>query len=121
MFSSLNGTNTNTTHDHTNLGLTNKYPYSLNIFFRSFNDILVSQMLIFYFSFKSLRASLNLSSTTANVDLIYNGVSDKYETLYPYLENVNNEGGMELLTKEDLGHKKVFNHKYICDQGRGFI
>ena len=53
------------------------------------------------------RTSLNLSSTFGNVDLIYNGLSDKYETLYPYMEDVNNEGGMMLLTKEELGDKKA--------------
>ena len=53
------------------------------------------------------RTSLNLSSTFSNVDLIYNGLSDKYETLYPFMEDVNNEGGMMLLTKEELGDKKA--------------
>jgi hypothetical protein len=53
------------------------------------------------------RASLNLSSTTENVDLIYNGLSDKYETLYPYIEDANNEGGLTLLSKEALGDKQV--------------
>jgi hypothetical protein len=42
-----------------------------------------------------------------NVDLIYNGMSDKYETLYPYLEAATNDGGMKLLTKEELGDKQV--------------
>jgi hypothetical protein len=53
------------------------------------------------------RTSLNLSSTTANVDLIYNGLSDKYETLYPYLEDVNNEGHLVLLSKEEMGDKQA--------------
>jgi hypothetical protein len=53
------------------------------------------------------RQSLLLSSTLNNVDLIYNGMSDKYETLYPYLEAATNEGGMKLLTKEELGDKQV--------------
>jgi hypothetical protein len=48
-----------------------------------------------------------MSSTLDNVDLIYNGMSDKYETLYPYLEDASNEGGMKLLTKEELGDKQV--------------
>jgi hypothetical protein len=48
-----------------------------------------------------------MSSTLDNVDLIYNGMSDKYETLYPYLEAATNEGGMKLLTKEELGDKQV--------------
>jgi hypothetical protein len=57
--------------------------------------------------FNPIRKSLNLSSTSGNVELIYNGVSDRHETLYPYLENPNNEGEMELFTKEDLGNRKV--------------
>ena len=52
------------------------------------------------------RESLQLSSTLANVDLIYNGMNDKYETLYPYLEFATNEGGIRLLTKEELGDKE---------------
>jgi hypothetical protein len=51
--------------------------------------------------------SLNLSSTTENVDLIYNGLSDKYETLYPFLRDVNNEGGLTLLTKEEMENKQA--------------
>jgi hypothetical protein len=51
--------------------------------------------------------SLNLSSTTDNVDLIYNGLSDKYETLYPFLRDVNNEGGLTLLTKEEMENKQA--------------
>ncbi len=42
-----------------------------------------------------------------NVDLIYNGLSDKYETLYPYLADAKNEGGLRLLTKEGLGNKQA--------------
>jgi hypothetical protein len=57
--------------------------------------------------FNPIRKSLNLSSTSGNVELIYNGVSDRHETLYPYLKNANNEGEMELFTKEDLGNRKV--------------
>jgi hypothetical protein len=53
------------------------------------------------------RMSLNLSSTTDNVDLIYNGLSDKYETLYPFLRDVNNEGGLTLLTKEEMENKQA--------------
>jgi hypothetical protein len=41
------------------------------------------------------------------VDLIYNGLSDRYEILYPYLPHPENEGGMKLLTKDQLGDKKV--------------
>jgi hypothetical protein len=51
--------------------------------------------------------SLNLSSTTENVDLIYNGLSNKYETLYPFLRDVNNEGGLTLLTKEEMENKQA--------------
>ena len=58
-------------------------------------------------TFNLFRASLNLSSTFGNVDLIYNGISDKYVTLYPYMKDANNEGDMELLAKEDLGNGKV--------------
>ena len=61
------------------------------------------------------RASLKLSSTFENVDLIYNGLRDKYETLYPYIEDAYNEGGIALLTKEELGNKQVYNklkHKW---------
>ena len=57
------------------------------------------------------RASLNLSSTVDNVDQIYNGLSDEYGTLYPYMEDVNNEGGMMLLTKEELGDKQARTRK----------
>jgi hypothetical protein len=53
-----------------------------------------------------------LSSTTENVDLIYNGLSDKYETLYPYIEDANNEGGLTLLSKEALGDKQVNKRIY---------
>jgi hypothetical protein len=53
------------------------------------------------------RMSLNLSSTADNVDLIYNGLSDKYETLYPFLRDVNNEGGLTLLTKEEMENKQA--------------
>ena len=42
-----------------------------------------------------------------NVDLIYNGLSKKHETLYPFIQDENNMGGLELLTKEQLGEKKV--------------
>ena len=59
--------------------------------------------------FYNLRKSLNLSSTTENVDLIYNGLSDKYETLYPYSDDKNNEGGLVLLSKEEIGDKDVRN------------
>jgi|688.fasta_scaffold548224_1 hypothetical protein len=49
------------------------------------------------------RISLNLSSTLKNVDLIYNGLSDKYETLYPYNQyGAENDGAMTLLTQEQL-------------------
>jgi hypothetical protein len=41
------------------------------------------------------------------VELIYNGLSDKYETLYPYLEDPSNEGGMILVTREELGHRQA--------------
>ena len=58
----------------------------------------------------SHRASLNLSSTVDNVELIYNGLSDQYETLYPYLQDADNEGGLTLLTAEDLGDKQVGHH-----------
>ncbi len=54
-----------------------------------------------------------MSSTTENVDLIYNGLSDKYETLYPYIEDANNEGGLTLLSKEALGDKQVNIYIYI--------
>ena len=56
------------------------------------------------------RTSLNLSSTFSNVDLIYNGLSDKYETLYPFMEDVNNEENLMLMTKEELGDKKASSH-----------
>ena len=56
------------------------------------------------------RTSLNLSSTFGNVDLIYNGLSDKYETLYPFMEDVNNEENLMLMTKEELGDKKASSH-----------
>jgi hypothetical protein len=36
-------------------------------------------------------------------------MSDRYETLYPYLEAATNEGGMKLLTKEELGDKPVYD------------
>ena len=42
-----------------------------------------------------------------NVDLIYNGLSDKYETMYPWIEDWNNTGGLTLLTREQLGNKQV--------------
>jgi hypothetical protein len=48
-----------------------------------------------------------LSSTSENVDIIYNGLSDSYKTLYPFIEDANNEGGMTLLTKEELGNKQA--------------
>jgi len=51
--------------------------------------------------------SLNLNSTMDNVDLIYNGLSDKYETMYPWIEDLNNTGGLTLLTREQLGNKQV--------------
>ena len=53
------------------------------------------------------RTSLNLSSSMGNVDLIYNGLSDKYETLYPFIEDMENFGGLQLLSKEELGDKQV--------------
>ena len=56
------------------------------------------------------RTSLNLSSTFSNVDLIYNGLSDKYETLYPFMEDVNNEENLMLMTKEELGDRKASSH-----------
>jgi len=59
--------------------------------------------------FYNLRKSLNLSSTTENVDLFYNGLSDKYERLYPYSDDKNNEGGLVLLSKEEIGDKEVRN------------
>ncbi len=45
------------------------------------------------------RTSLQLASNLHHVDLIYNGLSDKYETLYPY------NGGWWLLTLEELKKK----------------
>jgi hypothetical protein len=54
------------------------------------------------------RISLNLSSTLKNVDLIYNGLSDKYETLYPYNQyGAENDGAMTLLTQEQLRKGEV--------------
>ena len=58
------------------------------------------------------RESLQKRSTFENVDLIYNGLSDTYETLYPVLDNVNNEGGMRLLQKSELGSLKVSGINY---------
>jgi len=54
-----------------------------------------------------MRTSLSLSSTLNNVDLIYNGLSDKYETLYPYIVDRGNEGGLTLLTLEQLRKKEL--------------
>ena len=69
------------------------------------------KILIYYLFIKDyfscFRQSLVLSSTLDNVDLIYNGLSDKYETLYPYTKETRNEGGTKLLTKEELGNKQV--------------
>jgi hypothetical protein len=54
------------------------------------------------------RISLNLSSTLKNVDLIHNGLSDQYETLYPYNQyGAENDGAMTLLTQEQLRKGEV--------------
>ncbi len=53
------------------------------------------------------RESLLKSATWDNVDLIYNGLSDAYETLYPVLDNANNEGGMRLLKQSQVGNLTV--------------
>ncbi len=47
------------------------------------------------------RTSLQLASNLHNVDLIYNGLSDKYETLYPY------HGGWWMLTLEEFKKKEL--------------
>jgi len=55
---------------------------------------------------------LNLSSTLSNVDLIQNGLSDKYERLYPYRpDGEANEGGLLLLSQEQWGQWKVNSGK----------
>jgi hypothetical protein len=41
------------------------------------------------------------------VDLVYNGLSDTYETLYPYMNDPANEGTITLLTKKELGDKQA--------------
>jgi hypothetical protein len=41
------------------------------------------------------------------VDLIYNGLSDAYETLYPVLDDPGNEGMMRLLKKSQIGNLTV--------------
>ena len=41
------------------------------------------------------------------VDLIYNGLSDAYETLYPVLDDPGNEGMMRLLKKSQVGNLTV--------------
>ena len=53
------------------------------------------------------RTGLNQSQTVDYVDLVYNGLSDKYETLYPYQVDPNNGGTINLLTKEELGSKQA--------------
>jgi hypothetical protein len=50
---------------------------------------------------------MNLSGTLDNVDLIYNGLSDTHETLFPYIEDAANDGSLTLLTKEQLGDRQV--------------
>ncbi len=68
---------------------------------------LFTKNIILYLIFAS-RISLNLSSTLDNVDLIYNGLSDKYETLYPYNQyGAENDGAMTLLTQEQLRKGEV--------------
>jgi hypothetical protein len=64
-------------------------------------DIVWQFYLCFY------RESLLKSATWDNVDLIYNGLSDAYETLYPVLDNANNEGGMRLLKQSQVGNLTV--------------
>jgi hypothetical protein len=59
------------------------------------------------------RESLLKSASWDNVDLIYNGLSDAYETLYPVLDNANNEGGMRLLKQSQVGNLTV-SPFFIC-------
>jgi FkbM family methyltransferase len=49
-----------------------------------------------------VRKSLDVGSTTKNVRLFNNGVSDQHMTLYPTLPDKTNEGTLQTLTKEEL-------------------
>jgi hypothetical protein len=71
--------------------------------------------IVLQFCLSFYRESLLKSATWDNVDLIYNGLSDAYETLYPVLDNVTNEGGMRLLKQSQVGNLTVspFFHFHV--------
>jgi len=54
-----------------------------------------------------IRKSLDLAQKSQYVDIIYNSVSDEYETLYPHAPDGSNEGGTHMLTKEQVEQENI--------------
>ena len=54
-----------------------------------------------------VRRSLGLINRQSNTRLIYNSVSDGYETLYPYTPAPTNPGGTFMKTLEEVQQEKL--------------
>jgi len=54
-----------------------------------------------------IRQSLEIAKNRDYVELIYNAISDKYETLYPYTHNKKNEMATTMFTKEQIDEMNV--------------